>query len=118
MSHEKFQYCIDTCLECAIQCDHCASECLKESEVKMLTKCIQLERECAEMCFSTARMMTLGSEHSGDICQVCAAYCTRCAEECEKHAHMEHCKLCAEACRKCAEDCLEMAKQHQAQHMD
>lgn len=92
MSHEKFQSCIDTCLDCATQCDHCDSECLKETDVKMLAKCIQLERECAEICFSAARMMALGSEHSGDVCNVCAEYSTRCAEECEKHTHLEHCK--------------------------
>jgi hypothetical protein len=28
-----------------------------------------------------------------------------CAEECEKHAHMDHCRKCAEACRHCAEVC-------------
>ena len=95
MSHEKFQSCIDAFLECAIQCDHCASECLMESDVKLLAKCIQLERECAEMCFSAARIMTIGSEHSIDVCRVCAEYCKRCAEECEKHVQMEHCKICA-----------------------
>lgn len=112
MSHQKFQSYIDTCLECATQCDHCASECLKEQNVQMLTRCIQLERECAEFCFSTARIMTLGSEHSGDVCRVCAEYCKRCAEECEKHAHMEHCRICAEACHRCAEECERMAEKH------
>lgn len=112
MSHEKFQSCIDTCLECAVECDHCASECLKESDVKMLTTCIQLERECAEMCYSAARMMALGSEHATGVCKLCAELCNRCAYECAKHSHMEHCKNCAETCRKCAKECEEMAMEH------
>jgi hypothetical protein len=112
MSHEKFQSCIDACIECATQCDHCTSECLKEDDVKMLSRCIQLERECSQMCLNAAKIMMLGSEHSGDECATCAEYCDRCAEECEKHSHMEHCKKCAEACRKCAKECRVIAEQH------
>ncbi len=110
MRQERFQTCIDACLECATECDHCASECLKENEVYLLTKCIQLERECAEMCFSTARIMALGSDYAGDVCDICAEYCLRCAEECDKHSHMEHCLKCAETCRRCANDCQRMAR--------
>ncbi|HVD96597.1 MAG TPA: four-helix bundle copper-binding protein [Cytophagaceae bacterium] len=111
MSHEKYQSCIDACLECATLCDHCASECLKESDLPMLTRCIQLDRECAEMCFSAARIMTLGSEYAGDLCAVCADFCLRCAEECGKHSHMDHCRNCAETCLRCAEECQKMTGQ-------
>lgn len=111
MSHEKFQTCIDLCLECAVECDHCASSCLKETEVQMLAKCIQLDRECAEMCYSAARIMTLGSTHAGEICKICVEFCQRCAGECERHTHMEHCRKCADACRNCAEECERMAKE-------
>jgi hypothetical protein len=110
MNDLKKESCIEACLECATQCDYCASECLREENVKMLAGCIQLDRECAQMCLNTARTMTLGSEHYGDVCKVCADYCDRCALECEKHAHMEHCRLCAEICRRCAEECRKMAK--------
>lgn len=110
MSHERFQSCIDACLACAIECDHCASECLKEDNVKMMARCIAIDRECAEACYASARLMAIGGEHAALFCQACAEICDACAEECEKH-DMDHCKQCAEACRRCAEECRAMAEQ-------
>jgi hypothetical protein len=110
MSHERFQSCIDACLECATECDHCATECLKEDNVKMMARCIEIDRECAEACYASARLMGIGGEHAALFCNACAEICDACAEECEKH-EMDHCKRCAEACRRCAEECRAMAQQ-------
>ena len=60
MSHERFQSCIDACIACAIACEHCASECLKEEDVKMMVRCIELDRECASVCRSAAELMSIG----------------------------------------------------------
>jgi hypothetical protein len=109
MSHEKFQVCIDACIACAIECEHCATSCLNEDDVKMLIRCITLDRECATICRSTAALMSIGGEHAAGICHVCAEICEVCAEECEKHSHMEHCKNCADECRRCAEECRTIA---------
>lgn len=110
MSHEKFQNCIKECDSCAVACSHCATECLKEDQVKHLAKCIQLDMECAAICRSAAEIMSLGSYYSHLICQICADASNACAEECEKHAKtgMKHCRECAEACRQCAAACKEM----------
>ncbi len=109
MSQEKFQSCIDACRACAIACDRCATACLHEDNLKMMVKCIHLDRECAEICSSAVRVMSMGGKFSPEICQICEDICEACASECEKHAEMEHCKECAEACRTCAEECREMA---------
>lgn len=111
MSHEKFQSCIDACIACAIECEHCVSACLNEEDVKMLIRCIELERECASVCRSAAELMSLGGQHAASLCHVCAEICDACAEECEKHTEhgMEHCRACAEECRRCAEECRSMA---------
>lgn len=111
MSHQQFQNCIDVCYACTVACNHCASECLKEDDVKMMVRCIQLDRECAAICNSAAELMSMGSNYAKQLCSICAEICSACADECEKHASMgmEHCKRCAEACRKCAETCKEMA---------
>lgn len=111
MAHQKFQDCIQACNVCAIACSHCATECLKEEHIHHLTKCIQLDLECASICRSAAELMSLGSEFSKQICGICADICKACAEECEKHAEMgmDHCRECAEACRKCANTCEEMS---------
>jgi hypothetical protein len=111
MSHEKFLSCIDACLECATECDHCATECLNEKDVTMLARCIQLDRECAEACYATARLLGIGGEHAATLCHVCAEICEACAEECERHAElgMDHCRRCAETCRSCADECRAMS---------
>ncbi|MDO8540702.1 MAG: hypothetical protein Q7S40_09730 [Opitutaceae bacterium] len=50
MAHEKYQHCIDDCHACLVACEHCATECLREDEMKMLTRCIELDRSCAAIC--------------------------------------------------------------------
>ena len=109
MSHEKFQDCINACVACAIECDHCSVACLQEEDVKMMSRCIQLDVDCSKICYLAVSYMSGGSEFAHQICQLCAEVCDACAQECEKHASMhDHCKICAEACRKCAEECRSM----------
>ena len=111
MSQERFQRCIDLCVEAAAECKHCASECLKEDSVKMLGPCIQLNMECSLVCISTAQLMMIGGENASTLCAACAELCIVCAEECEKH-DMDHCQRCAEMCRRCADECRSMIEQH------
>ena len=112
MSQQNFQSCINACLACAIECDRCATDCLYEKDVAMMARCIQLDRECAEACYASARLMGIGGEHAADFCNVCAEICDACAQECDKHAAhgMEGCRRCAESCRKCAKECRSMAQ--------
>ncbi len=111
MTNQQYQKCIDACLECATECNHCAVACLEEKEVQHLTQCIRLDLECAVICRASAELMTSGSAYSPQICELCAAICNACAEKCEQHANMgmEHCRECAEACRACAKETMEIA---------
>lgn len=108
MSRESESNCIDACNRCAIACNQCAAACLNEDNVKMMSRCIALDIDCASMCQLAAAAMARGSEHTRDICELCANVCESCAQECEKH-QAEHCKSCALACRACAAACLKMA---------
>lgn len=112
MPHGQMKSCIDACYACATECDHCAAACLRENDVKMLARCIQLDIDCAEICRLAAGYMGRGSELTADICEACADVCDMCAEECEKHDKMEHCRACARACRQCAQECRRMASAH------
>ena len=103
-NHHDFQKCIDACLSCAALCNYCAAACLKEKDVKMMTACIQNDMECAAICYAAEQLMSLGSDKSKAICQLCAEMCKICADECSKHDNT-HCQECAAACRKCAEEC-------------
>jgi hypothetical protein len=101
------QQLIQTLTNCARICEMCAASCLSENDVKMLTKCIKLDLDCAEICKTTATLLQRDSEVSDSILNIYVEICRKCAEECEKHASkMNHCKECAEACRRCEQECL------------
>jgi hypothetical protein len=70
----------------------------------MLADCIQLNMECAAICYATAELMSLGSLHIKEISKLCAIMCDACADECSKHDD-EHCRETADCCRKCADEC-------------
>lgn len=112
MAHEKNQSLMQALNDCAAECNHCATACLDEQNVKMLAKCIKLDVDCAQICSLTAAFVARDSAHAMHLMKECAEICDACAAECEKHAaHHDHCKRCAEACRACAEACRSMASQ-------
>jgi hypothetical protein len=74
----------------------------------MMARCIQLDIECATLCYTAAQMMSLGSDLSRKLCLLCAEMCETCAKECVKH-EADHCQRCAIQCNACAEECRKMA---------
>ena len=111
MAHEKNRGIMDALYNCAGECNHCATACLDEQDVKMLARCIKLDIDCADICLLSASNVARDSEHAHHLLKECAEICEACAEECEKHAKhgMEHCRVCAEACRRSAEECMQLA---------
>ena len=73
----------------------------------MMAQCIQIDMECAAVCYATAQLMSLGSDKAKQLCAICADICEKCAAECAKHK-TDHCQECADMCRKCAEECRRM----------
>jgi len=109
-----FKDCIEACFSCSASCEQCATECLEENELKTMSACITLNRECALVCASAAQLMAIGSENATALCHACINLCGACAEECEKHSDNDHCRRCAEACRRCAEVCEDVLQQQAA----
>ena len=105
MAHQQNKNLIDILAKCAAECNHCANACLDEDDVKMLARCIKLDIDCAEICSLAISFVSRSSEHADHVLNECADICESCAEECEKHSHMEHCRRCAEVCRSCADAC-------------
>jgi Domain of Unknown Function (DUF326) len=108
MAHYEHQSCIEACVRCAEECEHCGAACLDEQDVAKMAQCIRLDRDCAEICWTSAAFMSRGSRFAEEICRVCAELCEACGAECRKHK-AEHCQRCAEACEACAEECRQMA---------
>lgn len=106
--HQSTQYqsVIEALNACAAACDHCFDACLQEEDIKMMVRCIRLDRDCAEICKLTASALARNAEAARILLQACADICQECGAECAKHGdHMEHCRECAEACKACEAAC-------------
>lgn len=100
----SYEEIIQTLSECVIACEMCATASLEEENVKMLSDCIKLDRDCADTCSLGVQLLARNSGLSESYIGLCIDICSKCAEECEKHDH-DHCRRCAEACRKCEKTC-------------
>ncbi len=110
LDRELLATCIAACIECAQACTACADACLSEDMVADLRKCIRTDLDCADLCETTARVLSRHTGYDATITRAvltaCMTACRSCADECEAHASMhEHCRLCAEACRACEQAC-------------
>ena len=105
--------CIAACLECAQSCTACADACLSEEHVGDLRKCIRLNLDCADMCETTAKVLSrttaFNATDARTVLQACAQLCGSCGGECERHSMHEHCVVCAEVCRRCEQACNRLA---------
>jgi hypothetical protein len=104
---------IDTLIACSEACTACADACLSEDTVAELTKCIRTDLDCADICATTARVLSRHTGYDANISrtllEACAMACASCAEECGRHATMhEHCRICADACRTCEQTCRQL----------
>ncbi len=104
---------IDTVVACGQACTACADACLSEEMLADLRKCIRTNLDCADVCATTARVLSRHTGYDANITRAqldaCVTACRSCGDECERHAGMhEHCRVCAEACRECEEACAEL----------
>jgi hypothetical protein len=95
---------------CAITCNICADACLGEQNVQALAECIRLNLDCADICTTTAAVISRQTGTAMELIraqiQACKAACKECGDECRKHAQKhEHCKVCSDVCQKCVQAC-------------
>ena len=100
-------------MACAQACTACADACLSEDSVAELRKCIRTDLDCADICETTARVLSRHTGYDANITravlEACATTCHSCGDECDAHAgHHEHCRVCAQACRRCEDACREL----------
>ncbi|WP_252315407.1 four-helix bundle copper-binding protein [Sinobaca sp. H24] len=105
MNHENL---INALHECMTACNHCFDACLNEEDPGMMSECIRLDRECADICGYLEQAIARNSPFVKELAAVCATICEACGKECEKHDH-DHCQECAKACFACAEACRQTA---------
>lgn len=100
----KYAEFIEACNHCANVGEYCASLCLREENVKIMLKCIELCFYCADVCRFASKYMSCDSSYAKQICQTCAKVYEACVKECERH-DIDHCKQCSQLCYECAKVC-------------
>jgi len=105
---QKNQAVLDALSRCISACEMCSDACLHEDNIQMMVPCIELDRDCADICRLTAAFIARSSDHAKHVIKECIEICQKCADECGQHKH-EHCQYCADACRKCVEACKQYA---------
>ncbi len=95
---------IQRLLDCATSCKRCAASTVEKPGITSMDYCVKIIRDCAELCFATAKLLTRNSELGHELLPLCHKICLQSAEECRKQEHA-HCKECEEECTQCAEEC-------------
>ncbi len=104
---------VDALVACSQACTACADACLSEEMVAELGKCIRSGLDCADICATTARVLSRHTGYDANLTraqlEACIQACRSCGSECESHAdHHEHCRICADACRTCEQACRDL----------
>ncbi|MCA2219048.1 four-helix bundle copper-binding protein [Jidongwangia harbinensis] len=110
LDRDRLAVAIEALIACSQACTACADACLSEDMVAELTKCIRTDLDCADICATTARVLSRHTGYDANISrtllEACVVACRSCGDECTSHADMhEHCRICAEACRICEHAC-------------
>lgn len=87
-------------MKCFSICSACSKMCIKENHKKTAILCA----DCADICALAIKLHSNDSEFKDQVMDLCAAICSRCAEECGK-MEAEHCLECSDICKRCAEAC-------------
>jgi hypothetical protein len=110
LDRAKLAATVDALIACSEACTACADACLSEDAVADLTKCVRTNMDCADICATTARVLSRHTGYDANITrtllEACAAACRACGDECAHHRDMyQHCRICADACRAGEEAC-------------
>lgn len=65
---QQYQMCIDACNKCTQTCEECLSSCLKEPDVQARVNCINLLRDCIDICALSTQFMARNSTFAKQIC--------------------------------------------------
>ena len=110
---KEMRECMVACFSCAQICNKCGDDMIgmdgENHDSQLMSLCIRLCRDCAEICLLTAQWIGRTSLFATQLCRLCSEICERCAEICEQHApHHALCGPCAQQCRRCADLCRRM----------
>lgn len=104
------QSCIEACTQCEVECERCSTACLMDNNAHAMAHCIQLARDCANICELVVKYLAHDSDFAQSACETCVEVCLACRDECARH-DSDYCLRCASACHRAAEECEKFALQ-------
>jgi hypothetical protein len=57
LQNQKYQSCIYACNSCAEACEYCDTCDLQEQDVKAMASCVQINRDCANICWTASQFI-------------------------------------------------------------
>jgi|DewCreStandDraft_2_1066082.scaffolds.fasta_scaffold11861_4 hypothetical protein len=95
---------IRTVQDCEAICEHMVSVLLGYPDIHARAIQIQLLRDCALICATTAAYLARGSMLVKSVTSLCAYICEVCGKECAKFPD-EASQRCSRICLNCAQEC-------------
>jgi hypothetical protein len=101
---------VEACTECERVCFETANHCITQGGALADVREIQLLRNCARVCRTSAAAWSVGSRLYSQVLRAAARLCGECATVCERLTNDRQLKTCADMCRECAQSCERMAQ--------
>jgi hypothetical protein len=101
---------VEACTECERVCFETANHCLTQGGKLADVRKIQLLRNCARVCRTSAAAWSVGSRLYSQVLRAAARLCGECATVCERLTNDRQLKTCADMCRECAGACERMSQ--------
>jgi hypothetical protein len=95
---------IQTLTKCITSCESCLTLSVQEGLPASMRECMNLQRDCIDICAITARFIARSSSNMRRLLKECIEICRKCAEECHKQTQ-EHYQLCGDICQECSQSC-------------
>lgn len=97
-----------TVQDCESTCEHMITMLLAYPDMQARAMQIQLLRDCATICATTAAYIARRSPFAKSIAQLCASICEVCGNECARFPDI-HSQHCSRICLHCAQECRAFA---------
>ena len=110
---DRLGSCIEACTACAQACTSCIDACLSNNMVSQLRGCIRADLDCADICATTARVLSRQASVDASLTRALLLVCiTACRSGQIRHyTHLnvhDRCRICSDASRTAEEACREL----------
>jgi hypothetical protein len=102
---------VKTIQECEMICEEMTGYLKTRQNIELRMQQLELLRDCADICSSTAKCIARNSDYAGCFADLCAKICKACSKECLKYSDKMS-KKCGYICKNCAQECQKYAEKY------